>query len=316
MEANQQSMPVEIDLPAGSYSLKIVGAGEDNSAKGDLDIRRTLLIKGEASDSTVITGNGLDGTDRLMQILDGASATLQGITLDGGNTGESGGGIQVDKGGTLEVLSSALTGSAAARGGGISNEGTLKLEASVIFGNTAGECGGGLYNSGKAELTNVTLFQNVATPLIAGVAGQDTFGGGICNDGDLHLESVTLANNATKGFGENIFNNDKTQATTVTHNTLVVNGTCIGKVVSRGFNLAGANSGECLKFFQAKGDGQTDQVVVDSSLGNNGGHILSLALIAESPALDAGDPSRCPATDMRGFPRKDGRCDVGAYEAP
>jgi hypothetical protein len=64
------------------------------------------------------------------------------------------------------------------------------------------------------------------------------------------------------------------------------------------------------------------------ALANNGGPMLTHALLAGSPAIDAANPgasdggaNRCPATDQRGSVRpRDGngdavtRCDKGAYE--
>lgn len=37
-------------------------------------------------------------------------------------------------------------------------------------------------------------------------------------------------------------------------------------------------------------------------------------LAANSPLIDLGHPTQCPATDIRGLPRNDLRCDMGAYE--
>jgi hypothetical protein len=61
-----------------------------------------------------------------------------------------------------------------------------------------------------------------------------------------------------------------------------------------------------------------------SPVGNNGGRTQTQALMAGSPALDAGNPSGCTdlnaaatITDQRGFARSiNGRCDIGAYEHP
>jgi hypothetical protein len=50
-------------------------------------------------------------------------------------------------------------------------------------------------------------------------------------------------------------------------------------------------------------------------LRNNGGPTLTLALLPDSPALDAGDDTLSTGTDQRGFPRKSGlHVDIGAYE--
>jgi hypothetical protein len=64
--------------------------------------------------------------------------------------------------------------------------------------------------------------------------------------------------------------------------------------------------------------GASDQVVADVGLGllaDNGGPTLTHALLAGSPAIDAGDNAVCPVTDQRGVTRPQGTaCDVGSYE--
>jgi hypothetical protein len=62
----------------------------------------------------------------------------------------------------------------------------------------------------------------------------------------------------------------------------------------------------------------SDLIGVDALLGSladNGGPTQTHALLAGSPAIDAGDDSVCPATDQRGVARpQGGACDIGAYE--
>ena len=57
-----------IILPQARSTLTIAGAGEDNAATGDLDIRGNLTIKGQGPASTIIDGNNLD---RVFQVLSG-----------------------------------------------------------------------------------------------------------------------------------------------------------------------------------------------------------------------------------------------------
>src|SRR3989338_1764620 len=49
-----------ITLPAGTYTLSIVGAGEDLNATGDLDITGDLTINGAGDTSTIIDGGAID----------------------------------------------------------------------------------------------------------------------------------------------------------------------------------------------------------------------------------------------------------------
>lgn len=57
---------------------------------------------------------------------------------------------------------------------------------------------------------------------------------------------------------------------------------------------------------------------IDPKLGplaDNGGPTLTMALLAGSPAIDAGDNAAAPPTDQRGVPRPFGpAADIGAYE--
>src|SRR5439155_8572297 len=89
---------------------------------------------------------------------------------------------------------------------------------------------------------------------------------------------------------------------------------CVGSVTSLGHNLD--SDGSCA--LAAEGDLSS----VDPKLGalaDNGGPTQTQALLAGSPAIDAGTNSGCPSTDQRGQPRpKDGNgdgnvvCDMGA----
>jgi hypothetical protein len=62
----------------------------------------------------------------------------------------------------------------------------------------------------------------------------------------------------------------------------------------------------------------SDQAVATaalSPLAANGGPTLTHALNGGSPAFNAANPARCPATDQRGVARPQGPgCDAGAVE--
>jgi hypothetical protein len=85
-------------------------------------------------------------------------------------------------------------------------------------------------------------------------------------------------------------------------------------VQSQGHNLVGINhctgapgAGDLI------GDSGNPINPLLGSLADNGGDTLTHALLAGSPAINAGDNSGCPLTDQRGYNR-DASCDIGAYE--
>jgi hypothetical protein len=134
-------------------------------------------------------------------------------------------------------------------------------------------------------------------------------GGGITNgSGNIVIQNSTINGNTAEspsgsGFGGNIFSFDN-QAT----------------IISDGYNLSSDNSAD---YLSATGD----QVNTDPRVGplqDNGGPTVTHALLADSPAIDAGNPNYNPNNfqppliyDQRGFGFdrvKKGRSDIGAVE--
>lgn len=52
--------PHTITLPAGTYTLTVVGPNELAAATGDLNIRANVVILGAGPSNTVVDGNGTD----------------------------------------------------------------------------------------------------------------------------------------------------------------------------------------------------------------------------------------------------------------
>jgi hypothetical protein len=212
--------------------------------------------------------------------------------------GFGGGGVR--NLGTLSLESTVIQDSSAPdlRGGGINNEGQLWVANSAIVGNSS-QTGGGISNSGTMTLTNVTLSGNTA------VYG----GAAIASQGTAALTNVTIAGNlATPGTGTAL-----TGAFTMRNTLITGNGDapkCAGSVESLGYNIGSDASCNL--------SGLGDQNGVDPMLGplaDNGGGTMTHALLPGSPAIDAGDPNGCPATDQRGVARPQGSgCDIGAFE--
>jgi hypothetical protein len=148
--------------------------------------------------------------------------------------------------------------------------------------------GGAFYQvEGVARLVNVTFAGNSA----AGGTGPripagDGFGGAIyTTNGTLWLGNSILAYSPSGG---NAF----------------------GPLTDGGHNLS---SDASCSFTNAGSLNNTDPLL--GPLADNGGPTLTMALLAGSPAIDAGDDALAPALDQRGVRRPQGaHSDMGAFE--
>ena len=59
MAANAKPNSDTIIVPSGTYTLTLLGAGEDNDATGDLDIKSNLTIKGKGAQREGFFGTGV-----------------------------------------------------------------------------------------------------------------------------------------------------------------------------------------------------------------------------------------------------------------
>ena len=231
--------------------------------------------------------------------------TLESLTLSGG----SGGLFNFGK---LSIKKSTISGNSANSGGGVINfYGTATIENSTISGNTANSGGGILNYGGSITITNSTVSGNTANTG-GGIWNPQAFYQGFYSSGTVTLKNSVIAGNQASVAPEiESFN--------------LVN--------ANNFNLFGTNGNAGVTGFIP---GRNDIVpaagvqIADilGPLDNNGGPTQTHALLAGSPAIDAGHPSGCRneleallSTDQRGFVRNfdgnhDGsfRCDIGAVE--
>ena len=228
-ESNALAGDQTIILGPDTYTLSIVGSGEELAATGDLDITDTsgtLSIIGDGSESTIIDGAGLD---RVFHVLAGVTVSFSDVAITGGDsvaTG-SGGGIFNDDG-TVNVIRGMILGNTATGGGGLSNVGggVVTITESTISGNTVpgtGSAGGGLFNSGFS-FGNSTM--TIVNSTVSGnSAGQQ--GGGILNSGTLTITNSTFSGNVSGGGGGAVYNNFglSVQITNSTITDNVANGT-------------------------------------------------------------------------------------------
>lgn len=313
-------------------SLTRAGSGEDDNEVGDLDVGEIegapiadpdVRILGTGSSPSTIEQTTQDGVIDLHS----GSLELEHVVISGAS-GFLANGINTASGTELTVANSAVNGNIgeSTAGGGLRILGDAVLTNSTVSGNTVQGDGGGVFvaASGKATLTNVTVSGNTAQ-------GPGNLGGGIgvAFDGTVVLTNSTVsANRATGGEGGGVGLLDSSNDTA----TLVLRGTILAAntgpqgadcarsassagppvTTSQGHNLLG-DLGNCELAPQTG-----DQLNVSNPglgpLASNGGPTQTRALLAGSPAIDAGG-SECPATDQRGVARPQGpACDIGAFE--
>jgi len=186
-----------IHVPAGHYVLTIPPAPIDDGTTGDLDIDSpdAVTIVGEGPGVTIIDGNALDRVFHIDAFGTG-TVILEGLTITGGSTDFSGGGI-LNFDATLIINSCEITGNHVNdtthtfKGGGIFNDaGLLWINDSVISNNSSGYQAGGVYagETSTTQFVRCALHDNSAST-----------GGGMYTRGTSYFNNVTFFNNSATG---------------------------------------------------------------------------------------------------------------------
>ena len=292
----------------------------------------TVTITGLGA--SLLTIDGSLGGFSIFNIASGGNLTISGVTVSGAQTSGNGGGF--NNSGTLTVNDSTITGNSTTAvstyGAGIANFGTLNISNSTISNNSAfpsGTSGGGaIFTSGTLNISNSTLSNNSANR-----------GGGIDNFGTANVSNTTFfGNSATSGPGGAIFNfNLKTlniTNSTISNNSAPSNnGGGIFNQSTGIMNIANTIIANSISGGDYAGSGSivtnTNNIVEDGSmtgataadpllgpLQDNGGPTFTMALLAGSPAIGAGDATISNAApvnglDQRGINRT--TSDIGAY---
>ncbi len=232
------------------------------------------------------------------------------------NSAGLGGGIYSE--GTCTVTDTSIAGNSADYGGGIECSGTTAITGCTISGNTGPYGGGGIYNGGTLMVTDCAITDNSAIYAGGGIVNSGTFtatnstiadnqsgyipipdrpgGGGILNYGALTAVNTTIAHNTAIGYGGGVY--DYPGSTTTLYNTIVaVNATTIDAaddIAGAGVSLASAYNLVGVDETGSVTNGTDGNQVIGATnpgLGlpaYNGGPTQTIALLAGSPAIDAG----------------------------
>ncbi|MEH2191948.1 MAG: hypothetical protein V7K98_04695 [Nostoc sp.] len=227
---------------------------------GGLSITDDITIQGINPNLLTISGNS---ASRVFDITSGVTATINGLTIT--NSYNAVGG-----------------------GGGISNEGVLTLNNSIITGNTVtnntslflglpASDGGGIFNTGNLTVNYSIISNNSAGNGLGdadGAISSDTtsgngFGGGIFNTGNLTVNYSTISDNlAAYGGGISVGSGGYLSGTITLNNSYI----------SRNTARVGGAIDNSITQQQAYGGGDT--IIVNNSLitnnyANNAGGIYN-----------------------------------------
>ena len=316
--------------------------GANNSAivnAGTLTVSNSTLSGNSGSQGGAIENTG--------------TLTVSNSTLSG-NRAWGGYGGAIDNSGSVDIRNSTLSGNAALGTSGdpvpnppnIFTDGTGGQPAPPVLNPTP--AAGGAIFGGVVTISNSTIANNSAVGGTASAywytdyspdspdpinnsyrdvyltAGAPAYGGGL-DVAQLSVDHCTIAGNQATGgnddyyppagYGAGIYSNGTTQVydTILAGNSAAAGPDLYGSITSLGHNLIGYS-------FGGSGYAASDLLNVNPQLGplqNNGGPTQTMALLAGSPAMDAGDNTNAPAYDQRGpgFARiKVGAIDIGAFE--
>ncbi|HEX7379036.1 MAG TPA: choice-of-anchor Q domain-containing protein, partial [Pirellulales bacterium] len=283
----------------------------NNSAVNGGALENIMLATATVDDSS-FTGNSAlygGGIYNFGQITINDS-TLQGNSTSGpdGNGLYDGGGLDND-GGTANVTASTFVdNSARGTGGGIeAHGGSVTVTNSTFSGNSATASGGGMllvYTGGTAWVNSSTFSNNSAASGGGLVVSIEQFGGHVA------VANTIVAGNTATGGDPDVAG----QFTPSDHDLIGIVGNATG------FNTTGS-------WASLVGTASAPIAPKLGPLADNGGPTQTMALLAGSPAINAGDNHpestgvtgmTAPTTDQRGEPRmtaSNPAIDIGAYEA-
>ena len=328
--------PTTVTSPAddGPGSLRQVMADADSGTVIDFDAGLNgQVIRLETG--SIVTGR---------KITIDASELPAGITISGDNRSRV---FFVTQTGRLELKNLTIAdGLAVSLGGGILNQGYLKLDRCRVTKNSS-LWGGGIWNEGRALVNDSTISQNSADNSGGGIgngAAENTLllrnstvsgntadsGGGIVSLNRLvSIRNSTIAQNTASSEGSGILSQGTTTLvlmhSTIDNEIVAAEGSSVftgnsivaefsGDIETNGMNLVRAHTGEV-----TGGPSLIEHADLGlGALSDNGGPTWTMLPQEGSPAVDTGVfLESIPVNDQRGTGFLRGRVpDLGAVETP
>jgi serine/threonine protein kinase len=323
-------------------SKNAVAGGAVGSFSSRVTIDKSMISNNSATGDSFGTGGALTSDNGRMAI---TNTTVSHNALKSLQDIATGGGIYSND--ALAVTNSVVsensvnaftTDGFGASGGGIDMRGTLTLKSTTLSLNTVtnsrgGAVGGGLFahetdtSTVLFSLTNCTIANNK----VQGVA--TAAGGGLAlhllRSRNSRIDFCTIyGNTALQGGGMVTTWTDTPKPPDLLLKNSIIAGNyastapdLFGVVITGGYNLVQRVTDA--RFDDTAGKHNTDlpgdrsaNPGIDPQLRNHGGSTLTLALQADSPAVNAIPTASCDvATDQRGVKRpQNNACDIGAYE--
>jgi uncharacterized repeat protein (TIGR01451 family) len=252
-------------------------------------------------------------------VYNGGNASLSNVIVRNNQVVEvnewlAGGGIY--NSGVLTLTSTSVQSNSASSffgGGGIFNRNALVIQNSSLVGNESATAGAIYHWGGQLTVTNSTLSQN-----------RGNVGGIVIGDGSVNIDNSTITGNSSYdpssgAGGVYVYTggtaNVALRNSILASNTHASNPDCGGVLTSGGYNAIGNLQGCSIALSGG------DLTNIDVKLGPLTGEPSYHPLLAQSPAINGGNPAGCNdlngfplSADQRGMPRVE-RCDIGAYEA-
>lgn len=222
---------------------------------------------------------------------------------------------------------------------GADGEDNLEIRNATFNENVAYRQGGAVWLliHGNGRIVNTTFVDNRASEAGSNRIGQG--GAVMINNGFIDIVNTTFANNFATFQGGALFAGETNEGRVVTlRNSLFAdnrldpthNNPASSEFQGYHTNRPQTNGGGNLQFPRTKEpdfDNDINNFITEPTstilfadpllepLADNGGATLTRALPANSPAINAGVATGCPATDQRGITRPQGAgCDIGAFE--